>query len=170
MTTSNKDRGETLLRVFSKLKIVIAVFTKQRMKRTITFATPMKIVVNTGVLLHANSEYYRHFLNEVLEIIINRNREHEFIILTEDADIKKFLFSSNVTKVIRRYTLRNSLLLKIWYDIKLPYILKKYKADLFVSFDGFCSLTTRRPQCVLLNDLSLFSYSSPGSRLTFVFL
>ena len=124
----------------------------------------MKIVVNTGVLLHDNSEYYRNFLNEVLEIIINRNREHEFIILTEDADIKKFLFSSNVTKVIRRNTLRNSLLVKIWYDIKLPYILKKYKADLFVSFDEFCSLTTRRPQCVLLNDLSLLSYSSPGSR------
>ena len=136
----------------------------QRMKRTITFATPMKIVVNTGVLLNDHPENYCRFLYEVLEIIVNRNREHEFIIITESVDVKKFLFGSNVTKVIRRYTLRHPLLLKIWYDIKLPYILKKYQADLFVSFDGFCSLTTRLRQCVLLNDLSLLPYSFPGNR------
>ena len=85
----------------------------------------MKIVVNTGVLLHDNPEYFRRFLDEVLEIIVNRNREHEFIILTEDADVKKFLFSSNVTKVIRRYTFRHPLLLKIWYDTKVTIHSKK---------------------------------------------
>jgi hypothetical protein len=71
LTTSNKGRGETLLRAFSKHKIVIAEFTKQRMKRTITFATPMKIVVNTGVLLKDHPENYCRFLYEVLGIIVN---------------------------------------------------------------------------------------------------
>ena len=127
----------------------------------------MKIIVNTGVLLHGNRRYYRRFLNQVLEKIINRNREHEFVILTDHVNAEKFLFSGNATKVIRRFTLGHPLLLNIWYNLKLPAILKKYQADLFVSFDGFCSLTTRLPQCVLLSDL--LSYSSHGSRVPLFF-
>ena len=125
----------------------------------------MKIIVNTVVLLHDISEDYRCFLNEVLEIIIKRNGEHEFIIIADDSIAQKFLSGKNVTKVIRRYPLRHPLLTKIWYDLKLPAILKKHQGDLFVSLDGFCSHTTRLPQCVLLNDLSLSVYSSRDKRL-----
>ncbi len=119
----------------------------------------MKIIINTVVLLHNNSEDYRGFLNEVLEIIIKRNREHEFIIIADDSGAKKLLPGNNVTKVIRRYPLRHPLLTKMWYDLKLHAILKKYQGDLFVSLDGFCSHTIQLPQCVFLNDLSLSGYS-----------
>ena len=33
-------------------------------------------------------------------------------------------------------------------------MLKKQKADIFISFDGVCSLTAKIPQCLFINDLS----------------
>ena len=120
----------------------------------------MTIIVNTGVLPHAGSEDYHCFLNEVLRIVINRNREHEFIILTQDADARKLFTTDNVAHVRKHNALRQSLAVKMWYDLKLPAILKKYKADLYISFDGLCSMTAGIPQIILLNDLS-FLIDSP---------
>jgi glycosyltransferase involved in cell wall biosynthesis len=53
----------------------------------------------------------------------------------------------------------------MWYDIKLPAILKKHKADLFISFDGLCSMTTGIPQIIVFNDSFLWSRPSTGSGL-----
>jgi glycosyltransferase involved in cell wall biosynthesis len=39
-------------------------------------------------------------------------------------------------------------------------MLKKYKADVFVSCDGFCTLTTRVPQCLVVHDLAFLHYPS----------
>ena len=39
-------------------------------------------------------------------------------------------------------------------------MLKKYKADVFVSPDGFCSLATKIPQCLVVHDLAFLHY--PG--------
>ena len=124
----------------------------------------MRILVNTGVLLHDDVESYHCFLNEILEMIVNRNGKHEFIILAKHADAGRFVTCSNVTLVTGRHPLRHPLLIKTWYDLKLPAILKKYRAELFLSFDGFCSLTTRLPQCVLVADHSLIAGNTSRSR------
>jgi len=111
----------------------------------------MRIFVTTGVLLHDTSEDFYSFLNEVLRIVINRNAEHEFIIHSNDSDARVFC-ANNVTCVKMRNVIRGSLLVKMWYDLKLPTILKKYKADLSISFDGFCSMTMGIPQIIVFND------------------
>ena len=49
---------------------------------------------------------------------------------------------------------------KIWYGYKLPAILKKYKAAIFINMDPICSLKTQVPQCVLLPDLAFPDYAS----------
>jgi glycosyltransferase involved in cell wall biosynthesis len=48
---------------------------------------------------------------------------------------------------------KNALLKKIWWDIKLPAILKKAKADLFISFNNACSSTLSIPQCLFTQDI-----------------
>ena len=120
----------------------------------------MRIFVNTGVLLHDGSEDYHYFLKQVLKIVIDRNREHEFIILSHDADARSFS-ADNVTHVKMRNILGHWLAVKVWYDLKLPAILKKHKADLFISFEGFCSLTTAIPQFILFNP-ALSDSPAPG--------
>src|SRR4030095_4572472 len=123
----------------------------------------MRIFVTTGVLLHDVSEDYYIFLNDVLKIIIERNAEHDFIIHSHKTDTG-IILSANVTRVRMRNVMRHSLLVKMWYDFKLPAILKKFKADVFISFDGLCSMTTGIPQFIVFNDSFLLSNSARGSR------
>lgn len=39
-------------------------------------------------------------------------------------------------------------------------MLRKYKADVLVSCDGFCSLATKVPQCLVVHDLAFLHYPS----------
>lgn len=127
----------------------------------------MKIVFNTKSLLKDNQQD-KYFLHESLKRIVLKYPEHEFIFLAGNADAKTFLFGENATTVITRQPIRHFLLRKLWFDFKLPAILKKYKADVFVSCDGFCSLTTQLPQCLLLHDLTFF-YNSPATKRSLLF-
>ena len=127
----------------------------------------MRIAVNTRFLLQENLEGYGYFLLETLRRITNSHPEHEFIFIFDRPFQQRFLFSSNVTGVITGPPARHPLLWKLWYDVKLPAILKKYKADLFLSTDGFCSLATSIPQCMVVHDLSFLHYPRfiPASHL-----
>jgi glycosyltransferase involved in cell wall biosynthesis len=115
----------------------------------------MKIVFNTKSLLKANKQD-NYFLPEVLKRITLKYPEHQFIIITDHTDANIFLPGKNVSAAIIRQPVLHPLLRKLWFDFKLPVILKKYRPDVFVSCDGFCSLTTHLPQCLLLNDLTFF--------------
>ena len=84
---------------------------------------------------------------------------NSFLFLTGHYD-KRFVFGKNVIPVVAGPPARHPLLWKWWYDVKVPSVLKKYKADVFVSCDGFCSLTTKVPQCLVLHDLSFLHYPS----------
>jgi glycosyltransferase involved in cell wall biosynthesis len=60
---------------------------------------------------------------------------------------------------------RHPLLWKIWYDVSLPAMARKAKADVLFSPDGFCSLTTRIPQVLAIHDLAFLHYPQGISRL-----
>jgi glycosyltransferase involved in cell wall biosynthesis len=51
----------------------------------------------------------------------------------------------------------------------VPAMLKKHKADVFVSCNGFCSLTAKIPQCLVIHDLSFLHHPSfiTGSHFLF---
>ena len=119
----------------------------------------MKIVFNTRSLFEDNQQE-KYFLYELLKRIIIKYQEHEFIIITDRAHAKSYLFGKNVTTVIARQQVSHPLLRKLWFDFKLPVILKKHKADIFVSCDFFCSMTSQLPQCLLLDDFTFF-YNTP---------
>jgi glycosyltransferase involved in cell wall biosynthesis len=115
----------------------------------------MKIVFNTTSLQHIHQQD-KYFLHELLKRLVINYAEHEFIVMTGRTDGAPYLVGKNVTTVITRQPLPHILLKKLWFDFKLPAILKKYRADVFVSADIFCSLTTALPQCLLLHDLAFF--------------
>jgi glycosyltransferase involved in cell wall biosynthesis len=118
----------------------------------------MRIAVNTRFLLQDYLEGYGYFLYEVWKRITVNHPEHEFIFIFDRPFDARFIFSTNITAVVTGPPARHPLLWKLWYDVKVPAVLKKYKADVFVSCDGFCSLSASIPQCLVVHDLSFLHF------------
>ena len=118
----------------------------------------MKIAVNTRFLLSNYLEGYGYFVFEVFKYLTNNHPEHQFIFIFDRPFDKRFVFSSNITPVVVGPPARHPLLWKYWYDLKIPSVLKKNKADVFVSVDGLCSLRTATPQCLVIHDVAFLHY------------
>ena len=120
----------------------------------------MKIAVNARFLLSDYLEGYGYFLFEIFKYLAGKYPEHQFIFIFDRPFDKRFIFSSNIIPLVTGPPARHPLLWKFWYDVKVPLVLKKQKADVFVSVDGLCSLTTSIPQCLVVHDLAFLHYPS----------
>jgi glycosyltransferase involved in cell wall biosynthesis len=129
----------------------------------------MRIAVNTRFLLKEYLEGYGYFLQEILSRLVHAHPEHEFIFFFDRPYDPKFIFGKNVTPVVLGPAARHPLLWKYWYDFKIPAALRKYKADVFFSPDGFCSLRTQVPQCLVIHDLAFLHFPKgiSGTQLRF---
>ncbi len=105
-------------------------------------------------MLSGQLEGNGNFIYETFTRIAKQHLEHEFIFIFDQPFDEAFITSENITPVLAGPIVKYPLLWKYWYDIKIPAILKKYKADVFVSPDGFCSLKTKTPQCIVVHDLA----------------
>lgn len=114
----------------------------------------MIIAVNTRLLIADKPEGYGNFIFETFKRITRNNPEHQFVLIFDRPYDDRLVFGENVKAVVTSPVAGHPLLWKLWYDVKLPAVLKKYKADIFVSCDGFCSLHTKLPQCLLVHDLA----------------
>ena len=123
----------------------------------------MTIAVNTRSLFTGHPEGYSCFIQEVFSRIVQQHPEHTFLFIFDRNEKEQFGFGGNSRSVVIRRTGNHSLFWKLWYDRKIPAVLKKQKADLFVSCDGSCSLTTKVPQCLLALDPIFF----PASQLRY---
>ena len=120
----------------------------------------MRIAVNTRFLLNEYLEGYGYFVHETFRRITTAHPEHEFIFIFDRPYDDRFIYAPNVKPVVAGPPARHPLLWKLWYDFRVPAILKKHKADLFVSCDGYCSLTTPVPQCMVVHDLAFLHFPS----------
>ena len=118
----------------------------------------MRIAVNTRFLLSDYRDGYGYFLSEIFARITRNHPEHEFIFIFDRPYNPGFVFSNNVTPVVAGPPALHPLLWNIWYNWRIPAILKKYKADVFVSCDSYCSLRTKTPQLLVLHDLSFLHF------------
>lgn len=114
----------------------------------------MRIVVNTRLLLQNRLEGIGWFSYESLKRITQNHPEHEFIFVFDRPFSDEFIFSDNVTPVVLSPQARHPILYKIWFDWQMPRILKKYKADLFLSPDGYSSLNTNVPCLPVIHDIN----------------
>lgn len=117
----------------------------------------MIIAVNTRLLLD-ELEGYGYFIQELFRILVQKHPEHQFYFLFDRPYNKKHIFSPNVHPLVVSPQARLPLLWKYWFDISVPRVLRKIKADVFVSPDGYCSLTTKIPQCLVIHDLGFLHF------------
>ena len=114
----------------------------------------MKIAVNTRLLLKGKLEGIGWFTFETLKRITSEHPEHEFIFIFDRPYNSGFIFSENVTPVVIGPPARHPLLFWLWFDFQIPKVLKKHKADLFLSPDGYLSLRTKVPQLAVIHDIN----------------
>jgi glycosyltransferase involved in cell wall biosynthesis len=118
----------------------------------------MRIAVNTRLLLKGKLEGIGWFTYQTLERIVRNHPEHEFIFFFDRSYDPSFVFAPNVTPVVVSPQARHPILFYLWFEWSIPYMLRKYKADLFLSTDGYLSLSTRVPTCLVIHDLAFEHY------------
>lgn len=122
-------------------------------RRSLSLAA-MVIAVNTRFLLPGRLEGIGYFTKEVLQRLPLSHPKHRFHFFFDRPFDKSCLFAPNVQGHVLSPPARHPLLWKLWFDAKVPQLLKKIKADVFLSPDGQCSLTTRVPQVLVVHDLA----------------
>lgn len=124
----------------------------------------MVIAVNTRLLLKDQLEGIGYFTKEVFLILANKYPEHRFYFLFDREYDPALTFPPNVSPLMVSPPARHPVLWKFWFDLKIAWILRKIKAEVFISPDGFCSLTTSVPQCLVIHDLGFLH--QPGAYKT----
>ena len=114
----------------------------------------MVIAVNTRLLLKGKLEGIGWFTYETLKRMTLNHPEHEFIFIFDRPYNQDFVFAENVQPVVIGPPTRHPVLWYLWFDYQIPKVLKKYKADLFLSPDGYLSQRTDVPQLGVIHDIN----------------
>ena len=114
----------------------------------------MKIAVNTRLVQKDRMDGIGWFTYETMTRISAAHPEHQFFFLFDRPYDKEFNFGKNVTPVIVRPITRIRPLLKFWHRFSVPRVLKKIKADLYLSPDFFLPPALPCPGIVVIHDLN----------------
>ena len=114
----------------------------------------MVIAVNTRLLLKGKLEGIGWFTLETLKRITLNHPEHHFIFIFDRPFNNDYIFAENITPVVVGPPTRHPFLWYLWFEFRIPGILKKYKADLFLSPDGYLSTRTKVPQLGVIHDIN----------------
>lgn len=126
----------------------------------------MRIAVNTRLLLPGKLDGIGWFTYHTLRHITENHPEVEFLFFFDRPWSNEFVFSKNVTPVALFPQARHPFLYYLWFEMAIPSALKKHKADLFLSPDGYLSLSTNTPQIGVIHDLNFEHYPSDLPLLT----
>src|ERR1051326_3151307 len=105
----------------------------------------MNIAVNTRLLLKNKLEGIGWFTYETMKRITQQHPEHNFIFIFDRAFDESFIFSNNIKPIAVGPQTRHPFLWHYWLELTVPKILREHKADLFISPDGFLSLSDDVP-------------------------
>jgi len=114
----------------------------------------LRILVNTRLLLPGRLDGIGWFSHETLSRIVKNHPEHEFIFVFDLQYHPTYIYGPNVTPVVAFPQARHPLLFLIWFEISLPWIMHRYKPDLFLSPDGYVSLSAHIPTLAVIHDLN----------------
>ncbi len=118
----------------------------------------MRIAINTRLLQKNKLEGIGRFSYETLKRIVLRHPDVEFIFCFDRQFDQEFIFAKNVKPIIISPQARHPFLYYIWFQLRLPAILKKEKVDLFLSPDGFLPLNTDIKTVAVIHDIAFENY------------
>ncbi|MEJ7829290.1 MAG: glycosyltransferase family 1 protein, partial [Segetibacter sp.] len=104
------------------------------------------------------SENDEYFIEEVFFRLAGQQPQHTFVFFFDKPFNPALVFPHNIEPVVVSPKALNPLTFWWWLAIKIPYALKKYKADVFISPGSFCSLFTNVPQVLVIHNLTFLHY------------
>lgn len=114
----------------------------------------MRIAINTRFLLPHKMEGFGWYTFEIIKRMVEKHPEHTFLFFFDRKFDKRFLFGENVIPIVLNPPARHPLLFICWFEFAVYHALKKYKADVFFSPDGYLSLRSSVPQVGVIHDLN----------------
>lgn len=114
----------------------------------------MRIAVNTRLLLKNKLEGIGWYTLETLSRIVKSHPEHEFYFLFDRPYSQEFIFAENVHPIVINPPTRHPILWYLWFEHRIPRVLKKLEVDLFLSPDGFLSLSNNTPSIAVIHDIN----------------
>jgi len=118
----------------------------------------VRIAVNTRLLLHGRLDGIGWFTFENLKRIALAHPEHEFYFIFDRPYHHQFIFSDNVKPIVIGPQARHPVLYYIWFEFSIRRVIKRIKADLFLSPDGYLSLGTKVRSLAVFHDLNFEHY------------
>ena len=118
----------------------------------------MRIAINTRFLLSHKMEGFGWYTFETTKRLVENHPEHTFILFFDRPFEERFVFGPNVIPVVLNPPARHPILFIIWFEWAVFRALKKYKADVFFSPDGYLSLRSKIPQIPVIHDLNFEHY------------
>ena len=118
----------------------------------------MRIAVNTRLLLKDKLEGIGWYTFETLSRIVKAHPNHDFYFIFDRAYSKEFVFAKNVHPIVLNPPTRHPILWYIWFEWRLPKLLKQINADVFLSPDGFLSLKSKIPSLAVIHDINFKHY------------
>lgn len=114
----------------------------------------MNIAVNTRLLLDDRLEGIGWFTYETLKRITERNPQHTFHFFFDRPYSDKFIFGKNVVPHVLFPQARHQILWYLFFEWSIPFMLKKVKADAFISTDGYICKSTKVKTLNVIHDIN----------------
>jgi glycosyltransferase involved in cell wall biosynthesis len=114
----------------------------------------MRIAVNARLLTHTRKEGLGVYAHEVVSRLVQQHPKDEFLFLFDRPFPSASLYGPNVTPLVYGPPARHPFLYYLWFHLVLPWVLKKHKADVFFSPDGYLALNASIPQVPVFHDLN----------------
>ncbi len=114
----------------------------------------MRIAVNTRLLIKDSLEGIGRFTFETLRRLVLSHPEVEFVFCFDRKFDSEFIFALNVKGVVVYPQARHPFLYYIWFQYRLPKVLKREKIDLLLSPDGFIPLNSKVKTLAVIHDIA----------------
>jgi len=114
----------------------------------------MKIAINCWVLRNKQTDGIGYFTINTISRLIKAHPEVHFQILCDKNFTENYFDFENVSKHYVFPALRHPVLYVLYMEFVVTSFLKKNKPDIFLSMDGFLSLSSRRKQIPVIYDIN----------------
>ena len=118
----------------------------------------MIIAVNTRLLKPQRLEGIGVFTLQIFQRLVEKHPEHQFHFIYDHTDFSLMGDHSNVFHHRLFPPARRPWLFDWWLDFSIPRLLKKIKADIFISPDGHGSLRCTCPSLTVIHDLNFLHF------------
>jgi glycosyltransferase involved in cell wall biosynthesis len=114
----------------------------------------LRIAVNTRFLLPDRPlEGIGRYTHELVQRMVERHPQHEFVLLFDRPFDRRFVYGPNVTPVVLRPPARHPVLWYLWFEWAVPAALRRHRADVFFSPDSYLSLASPVPTVLTVHDV-----------------